>query len=427
MPMSLSFSGNGMTEITAAERVIRQRIRQQGCITFAEFMRTALYHPVDGYYTSEKPFGAAGDYYTSPAVHPAFGALLAVHLYGMWRCLGKPSEFAVIEMGAGNGILAGDITSFATQLPDRFAESLTYICVDRYDLHHAEEASNSAASRIEWLRVEALPLRGVVGCFISNELVDAFPVHRFQVADGKVLEIYVSLNDDGEFVEVMDKPSTPLIEERLGKLGFPLEDGHRGEVCLQVKPWINEVARALVRGFVLTIDYGYEAAELYSARRRFGTLQTYYRHTEGSSPYRRVGRQDMTAHVDFSLLQSVGRAAGLNSVEYTTQAELLGNLGIRNMMEQVRSANISQHERSANIVGLRELLKPEGLGGFKVMIQEKGTNATLGSQVGSRDARWGELSVPLLSSRHMPLMEGRYPHTSWETPSLWGEWRPTTR
>ena len=267
--MSLSFSGNDMTETTAAERVIRQRIRQQDRITFAEFMQTALYHPVDGYYTSEKPFGAAGDYYTSPAVHPAFGALLALQLYGMWCFLGQPSEFAVVEMGAGNGILARDITSFVTQLPDGFAESLTYICVDRYALRHAEEASIGPASRIEWLRAEALPLRGIVGCFISNELVDAFPVHRFQVADGNVLEIYVSLNDDGEFVEVLDKPSIPMIEERLSDLDSPLVDGHQGEVSPRVVPWLNEIARALTRGFAITIDYGYEAKELYSARRRF--------------------------------------------------------------------------------------------------------------------------------------------------------------
>ena len=425
--MSLSFSGNDMTETTAAERTIRRRIRQQGSITFAEFMRTALYHPVDGYYTSERPFGAVGDYYTSPAAHPAFGALLAVQLYGMWRCLGKPPEFTAVEMGAGNGILARDITSFATQLPDKFAESLRYICVDRYKLQQAEGMSNSAVSRIEWLRAEALPLRGVVGCFISNELVDAFPVHRFQIADEKVQEIYVSLNDDGEFVEALGEPSIPSIEERLGELGFPLVDGRKGEVNLQVKPWMNSVSSALAAGFVITIDYGYTAAELYSEQRRFGTLQTYYRHTEGSSPYRRVGRQDLTAHVDFSLLQAEGRAAGLNSVAYITQAELLSNLGIQDMMEQMRRSNISRRDRSANIVGLRELLKPDGLGGFKVLIQEKATSVTDAEDVlPPRDLRQN-LKTPLLSSCHMPLMEGRYPHASWEAPSLWGEWRPAAR
>ncbi len=416
-----------MTDGTAAENAIRQRIRQQGSITFAEFMQTALYHPVDGYYTSEKPFGAAGDYYTSPAVHPAFGALLAVQLYGMWRCLGKPSEFTVVEMGAGNGILAKDITSFATQLPSGFAESLTYICVDRYALGISEEASNSAAPRIEWLHAETVPLSGVVGCFLSNELVDAFPVHRFQIADEKIQEIFVTLNGDGEFVEVLDKPSVPLIEERLGQLGFPLVDGHRGEVSLRLKPWLNEIARALTRGFVITIDYGYEAKELYSARRRFGTLQTYYRHTEGSSPYQRIGRQDLTAHVDFSLLQAEGQAAGLNSVTYTTQAELLGNLGIRDVMEQIRNANIRRHERSANIVGMRELLKPEGLGGFKALIQEKATGVADAEDVLPPRNFHQNLKTPLISSDHMPLMAGRYPQASWEAPSLWGEWRPADR
>ena len=416
-----------MTDGTAAENAIRQRIRQQGNITFAEFMQTALYHPFDGYYTSEKPFGAAGDYYTSPAVHPAFGALLALQLYGMWRCLGKPSEFTVVEMGAGNGILAKDITSFATQLPARFTESLTYICVDRYALCPSEEASNSAASRVEWLRAETVPLSGVVGCFLSNELVDAFPVHRFQIADEKIQEIFVTLNGDGEFVEVLDKPSVPHIEERLGQLGFPLVDGNQGEISLQLKPWLNDIARALIRGFVITIDYGYEAEELYSARRRFGTLQTYYRHTEGSSPFQRIGKQDLTAHVDFSLLQAEGKAAGLNLVAYTTQAELLTGLGVRDMMEQMRSANISRHERRANIVGMRELLKPDGLGGFKALIQEKATGVADAEDVLPPRDLHHNLKTPLLSGGHMPLLEGGYPQASWEAPSLWGEWRPADR
>jgi SAM-dependent MidA family methyltransferase len=425
MPMSLSLSGNGMTETTAAERAIRRRIRQRGRITFAEFMQTALYHPVDGYYTSVKPFGAAGDYYTSPAVHPAFGALLAVQLYGMWRCLGKPSDFTVVEMGAGNGMLARDIISFAIQLPDRFAESLTYICVDRYAPHQAAETSDSVDSRLEWLRADALPIRGVVGCFISNELVDAFPVHRFQIADGKVKEIYVSLDGDGEFVEVSDKLSIPSIEERLGELGFPMIDGHKGEVNLQIKPWLIGVAQAISKGFVLTIDYGYEATELYSARRRFGTLQTYYRHTEGGSPYQRIGRQDLTAHVDFSLLQSAGQAVGLNTLVYQTQSELLCQLGIYEMREGFRSGSMNRYERNANMMALRELLKPDGLGGFKALIQEKATGVVDAEDLlPSRDLRQ-DLKMPFLSGRHMSLMEGRYPHTSWEAPSLWGEWRPS--
>ena len=409
-----------MTETTAAERTIRRCIRQQGRITFAEFMQTALYHPVDGYYTSEKPFGAAGDYYTSAAVHPAFGALLAVQLYGMWRCMGKPSGFTVVEMGAGSGMLADDILACAAQLPDGFADSTRYVAIDRYAPAHGN-------SELEWLRSTSLPLRDVVGCFISNELVDAFPVHRFRIVDGEAQELYVALDAADEFVEIAGKPSTPLLAARIQELGFPLADGHCGEVNLHIEAWLNEVSRALARGFVLTIDYGYEAAELYSERRKFGTLQTYYRHTEGSGLYRRVGRQDMTAHVDFSLLQSAGQSAGLNTLAYMTQAELLGALGIGDMAQRLRTAPIAHHERNANMMGLRELVKPDGLGGFKALIQEKGTGVVAYDELIADKSMLKGLRLPLLSDRHMPLMEGRYPHTSWEAPSLWGEWREVTR
>ncbi len=418
--MSLSYSGNEMAEITAAERAIRRRIRQQGSITFAEFMQTALYHPVDGYYTSEKPFGAAGDYYTSPAVHPAFGALLAVQLYGMWQYMGKPSEFTIVEMGAGTGMLADDILAYAARLPDEFADSARYVAIDRY----APAVGNPA---LEWLRSTSLPLRDVVGCFISNEFVDAFPVCRFRIVDGEAQEVYVALDDSGEFVEIAGKPSTPLIAERIQELGFSLAEGHCGEVNLHIKPWLNEVSRALAKGFVITIDYGYTASELYSPERCLGTLQTYYRHTEGSSPYQRIGRQDMTAHVDFSLLQAEGHAAGLNSVAYTTQAELLHTLGIQDMMRQLRSAPISNHERNTNLMALRELVKPDGLGRFKGLIQEKDTVATRHHELVPDKLTLEKLRLPLLSDRHIPLTEGRYPHTTWEAPSLWGEWRPAAR
>ena len=402
-----------MIDITAAESAIRRRIHEQGRITFAEFMRVALYHPVGGYYTSERPFGAAGDYYTSPAAHPAFGALLAVQLSGMWRCLGEPAEFTVVEMGAGNGMLAKDITAYAAGLPSGFADSLRYIAIDRY----ATEGGDGGGA-VERVTAANMPVRDVVGCFVSNEFVDAFPVHRFEMRGGEALEVYVELDDAGEFVEARGEPSTPLIAERLDGLGFAIADGQRGEVNLQVGAWLGDVASALDRGFVVTIDYGYEAGELYSAARRLGTLQTYYRHTEGSSPYRRIGRQDITAHVDFSLLQVAGQAAGLNTVAYTTQAELLGALGIGDMMRGLRTARITHQERNANVMGLRELVKADGLGGFRALIQERGTGVQAYDEIAPDDDVVQGLRAPLLSGRHMPLMEGRYPHTGWEAPAF---------
>ena len=407
-----------MIKTTAAEQAIRERIEARGRITFAEFMQTALYHPVDGYYTSESPFGATGDYYTSPAVHPAFGALLAKQLFGMWRGMGKPSDFTVVEMGSGNGLLANDICSYASEISDEFFRRLNYICIDRYSLADADIAGMPGITRI---LADELPLRDVVGCFLSNEFADAFSVHRFQIDSGEVLEVYVTLDDAGNFHEELATPSTPLIEEMLDRLGIALADGHKGEVNLNVKPWLADVVEALATGFLITVDYGYEAAELHSQSRQFGTLQTYYRHTEGSSPYQRIGRQDITAHVDFSLLREEGSAVGLATLEYTTQSEFLTSLGIGEMMRQLRESPLGHHERSANTMALRELLKADGLGGFGVLVQEKATGLTSMPPIKSIGGKSRMPTVPLLSSRHMPLMEGRYPQTSWEMPSLWGE------
>ena len=416
-----------MNETTTAEQAIRERIRQRDRITFAEFMQMALYHPVGGYYTSEKPFGAAGDFYTSPAVHPAFGALLAVQLQCLWRRLGSPSDFTVVEMGAGNGLLANDICAAAEGLCNEFARELRYICIERYSPDDANRVLSGDAPHIQRLIADALPLSNVVGCFISNEFADALPVHRFQMSGREALEVYVALDKNGEFIEILDEPSTPILNERLDRLGFALEDRHCGEVNIQIKPWLGDVARALDKGFVITIDYGCEAADLYLQRRRFGTLQTYYRHTEGSSPYQRIGRQDISAHVDFSLLQSEGCAAGLNTLAYMTQAELLQGLGLNDLLHRLRIAPMPERERSANLVSMRELVKPEGLGGFKALFQEKATGVTDIAQIQPGDAPCQTMPLPMLTDRHMPLMQGRFPHTSWETPLLWDEWQQEIR
>ena len=409
-----------MNEPTAAERVIRERIRRQGRISFAEFMELALYHPADGYYTSEKPFGADGDYYTSPAVHPAFGALLGVQLFRMWQLMGEPSEFTVVEMGAGNGLLADDILEYAVGPSDEFARSMRYVCIDRYRSSVMDRGQGADPENIDRIIAMELPVTGIIGCLLSNEFIDAFPVHRFKIVQGEVLEVFVTLDKSGEFDEMLDSPSTSLIEERLGGLDFTLEDGLRGEINLRAGPWLGDVAKALDRGFVITIDYGHPATELYAPLRRFGTLQTYYRHTDGSSPYQRIGRQDITAHVDFSLLQEEGKKRGLHTLAYATQEDFLKSLGIRNMMRQLRSRAMSQHEQNANMMGLRELVKPDGLGDFKALVQEKGTGIAVPEDLRPPDVQLKRLELPLLSSRHMPLMEGRYPHTAWEMPTLWG-------
>ena len=389
------------------EAEIRTRIAERGPITFAEFMEVALYHPNGGYYTQARHEADHGDYFTSPSAHPAFSALIAVHLEAMWETLGRPDPFHVAEMGAGTGLMAHDIFEYVRQYMPSFAQAAQYVSMDLYP----QRASFSEVG-------EKYPT-AVVGCVLSNELVDAFPVHRFEIRDGALAEFFVRVDENGRFESVIGEPSTPELTQRLDNLDISLPDGTRGEINLQIGPWMKRVGEVLSKGFVLTIDYGYDAAELYSLDRPAGTLSTYYKHTSGSSPYQWVGRQDITAHVDFTTIMNEGRAVGLNSLGLLKQAGYLNNLGLRRWTEKLHSLEISSHERDANTMAMRELVKPDGLGGFRVLVQEKGSGLVDIESISLELKRIDDLPVPLLRDDHIPLLEGKYPQISWEMDSLW--------
>ncbi len=384
-------TSQGMERTPEAE--IRRRIASNGPITFAEFMEVALYHPNGGYYTHDRQDTTYRDYYTSPSAHPAFSALIAVQLEAMWKALNRPTPFHVVEIGAGSGIMARDITEFARQHLPEFINAMRYMTVD--------QARDETP-------------RGVVGCVVSNELIDAFPVHRFEIRDGRVVELFVDINADGRIHSVPGEPSTPLLARRLDKLSVELPNETRGEVNLRIGSWAKQVAEIVERGFVLTIDYGYEAKELYSPKRSRGTLQTYYKHTSGSSPYQWIGRQDITAHVDFTTVIEEGRAVGLRPLCLMTQAEYLDRLGLKKWAAKLRNRDMSARDVRANAMGMRDLADPEGLGGFKVLIQERATCLRDVDGVFPSPEYVEQLPMPLLRTDHVPLYEGVYPTHTWE-------------
>ena len=232
------------------ESEIRRRIASRGPITLAEFMEVALYHPVGGYYTSADRIGASGDYYTSPSVHPAFGALLAVQLYQMWELMGYPAPFTVVEPGAGSGLLCRDILCAVGGFPDSFARSLRYLCIDR----RTSAGFERGLTNVNRVTSAAMPLRGIEGCLLCNELLDAMPVHQVTRNQGALREIFVALDGD-RLVTQTGVPSTPLLQQRLDDLGLELEEGQVAEISLAADAWIGEAARSLARGFVLAVDY----------------------------------------------------------------------------------------------------------------------------------------------------------------------------
>ncbi|MBI4298402.1 MAG: SAM-dependent methyltransferase [Chloroflexi bacterium] len=399
---------------------ITDRIQKQGKITFAAFMEMALFHPTGGYYTSPSRVGAEGDYYTSPCAHPVFGALLAIQAEQLWEILRKPNPFFVVEPGAGSGLMARDFLRYSQNLAPSFQQSLRYLALDM-----ASAPVNKASfPNLAQITSKTIPLKDIEGCVLSNELVDCSPVHRFEIRDGRIQEIYVTLQD-GQLDEVLGEPSTPLIAERLGSLGVRLTEGYRSEVNLYLASWMKEVSQSLTKGFVITIDYGTEAQDLYSPARSRGTMRSYYKHTEASSPYAHLGEQDMTAHVDFTSLIEEGKKNGLEPLGFVTQREFLMNLGFGSFLKSLKIGRpqLAARDYYAHQMAMMELIKPEGLGSFRVLIQAKGVGqpSLYGLTPGNNkakelEAKGEELALPPLTPQHTPLMAGRYPHMLWD----WG-------
>jgi SAM-dependent MidA family methyltransferase len=357
----------------ALTEILAERIRAGGPISFAEFMRECLYHPVHGYYSraSARRFG---DYYTSVDVHPIFGRLLARQFAEMWEQLGSPRPFVLAESGAGVGRLAGHILDFSARaLPEFYAE-LEYVAVERSSARRAEHAArladHVAAGRVS--SAAEIPRAISAGCIFSNELLDALPAHRVAVENGALRENYVGF-EGARFTEFLGELSMPALEQYFHEQGITLEEGQQAEVCFEACDWIESAGRALERGFVLTIDYGHEARALYGEHHNRGTLLAYRDHAVTENLLDAPGEQDLTAHVNFTAVDLWGRRAGLVRTGLVTQSQFLVALGRRNEFADLYEPEQTEMEKLRARLLLKNLIHPEGLGEkFQVMIQHKG-------------------------------------------------------
>ncbi len=424
-----------MLETTPAEAAIREAITRQGAITFRQFMEMALYSAPGAYYASGTgQIGPGGDYFTSPEIHPSFGALVARQIEQVWVAMDRPAAFTVVEMGAGSGALARDILAYAMTWSPAFYAALHYEIVERgpdFARRQKETISRlaTAVGKVRWHLSEGLdlPPESVDGCFLSNELPDAFPVHRVTVEGGVLREIYVTA-EANHLAERTGAPSTPALADYFSRLGFLPPEGARVEVNLDALGWMRAVAALLRRGAAITIDYGYTAEDLYSERRPQGTLLCFYRHALADDPYVRVGLQDMTSHVDFTSLAADGEAAGLRTVGIATQQDFLTALGMDVYLSQLSAAGLRAADYEANRLGMRELLDPAGLGRVKVLIQQKGLQGLDPAALRPEGIQPGDLArdtaaepPPLLTRSHMRLNSQPNLDQFVDTQSMWNE------
>jgi SAM-dependent MidA family methyltransferase len=359
----------------ALKSAIIERIQREGGITFRDYMEMALYHPRFGYYCSPgEKIGRAGDYLTSPEVSPIFGALLGRQLHEMWTAMGKPLRFEVVEVGAGNGTLCADLLRWAVRTAPPFNAALKYTIVEISDILAARQRdvveAEATGSSVRWAKT--LP-EVIEGCIVSNELLDAMPVHRVVMDGRRLQEVFVTW-DGQQFREELRELSTPEIGTYFDELDLLPGDHCRAEVNLDAFRWMQHAARSLRRGFILTLDYGYEAVELYAPWRTDGTLLCFYRHNPTADPYSRIGRQDMTSHVDFTSVRRFGTESGLRTLGLASQSEFLTNLGITETLSEIGAGLENYQARRRAIV---ELIDPAELGRIKVLSQTRESDAHL--------------------------------------------------
>ena len=400
----LAFPGRGSLEV---EDELRQRIAAKGRITFAEFMEVALYLPRFGYYAADLRSARSGDYVTSPEVHPAFGALLGRALICLWRALGAPPNFQVLEPGAGPGRLFRDaLSQIERESPDCF-RSLHYFLSDVGEaaLAHQHEllGQHEARGKVAWRKPE--DRTPVSGGILAHEVVDALPVHRVVMRQGRLRELYVSARGQG-FFEEEGEPSRPELRRHLEETGVSLGEGEQTEVGLAAREWMQQQAARLERGFLLVIDYGRAAEELASlpstsaekSEQARGSVRSYYRHALSESPYLRPGYQDITASVDFTALARAGTEAGLQTIALLRQEDFLLRLGMGRWRERLKKMKLESGVRAANLTLMQALLAPGGLGDMRMLLQSRGLPPLKLEDIFPPAEGWRGRRPPLLDS-----------------------------
>ena len=343
--------------------IIIKKIRDEGPVSFHDFMEMALYYPGLGYYTSDREkFGKSGDYFTSPLLSKIYGQMIGLQLEEMWQIMNE-HPMTIVEYGAGSGTLCSDILSYLEKNSALY-EHLKYYIIEKSE-YLQQKQQERLPEKVKWAN-SINELKGFTGCVLSNEVVDNFSVH-IVVMEDELMEVFVDYTD--EFVEVL-QPASEEIKNYLQQQHIHLSKGYRTEINLEAEHWIKEIAGNIEKGFVITIDYGYLCNELYSPERKTGTLACYYQHAVNLLPYSQIGYQDITAHVNFSALHLWGKKYGLEYTGFCNQYYFLHSLGLGTYLRHLEKEAHQDQDRKA-FHQMYQLLMEMG-NKFMVLIQQKG-------------------------------------------------------
>ncbi|NMG66465.1 class I SAM-dependent methyltransferase [Azoarcus indigens] len=356
------------------ELVKREMTAAGGYLSFARYMELALYAPGLGYYSGgARKFGPGGDFITAPELTPLFGQALA----GQVQQVMEASAPAVIEVGAGTGLLAADLL---LELEHRGCAPESYAILEvsgelrERQFDTLAQKAPHLASRVRWL--DRLP-ETFSGAVVANEVLDVMPVHIMVSRAEGLFERGVALDDAGRLCWA-DRPASGAPAEATLALNLPTPSSgeYVTEMNLAGRAWITAWAERLQQGALLLVDYGYPGAEYYLPSRSGGTLLCYYRHHAHGDPFLWPGLNDITAFVDFTAMAEAGYEAGLDVLGYTNQAQFLFNCGVLECLARRGPEDKADYVRAARAV--QRLTAPHEMGElFKVLALGRGLGQPL--------------------------------------------------
>jgi SAM-dependent MidA family methyltransferase len=354
-------------------RKVVAEIERDGPMPFDRFMSMALYEPGLGYYVNGlHKFGRAGDFVTAPEQGGLFAAALARQCDEAAEAIGD--EWTLLELGAGSGVLARDLLSALRRPPSEYLILEPSAPLREVQHETLSGLPDELRKRVRW--IDSPPTTPFTGVILGNEVIDALPIARFEIAEGCVREQCVAL--DGERFGWEDRPPRQRVERAVEalqqRLGRQLPDGYASEVCIDLAGWIETVTEPLARGLVLLVDYGYPRSEYYHPDRSEGTLVCHYRHRAHFDPFVWPGLTDLSAFVDFTAVAEAGHEAGLEVAGFTTQAAFLLALGAHEAVDRA-----GDDEQRLKLAGeLKRLTLPGEMGEkFKVLGMTRGLDEGL--------------------------------------------------
>lgn len=333
-------------------------------------MELALHDPQGGYYAvGPERLGRGGDFFTASDVGTLFGECVARQLEEMDRLLENPDPFRYVEFGAGRGLLAADVRDALVRSGSSLAPRLSIVLVDASRGMRA--ACRERLPRAE-VRADPPPSSAEAGCALAVEWFDALPVHRVRRKKGALVEVFVDVDSDGRLVET-ERPASEEARAWADRQGAAREEGSEAEAVPALEPAFDALARSIARGFVLVVDYGHPSGELYGPRHRRGTVLAYRRHRAHEELLDHPGEQDLTAHVNFTALETRARETGLLPLGLTTQDRFLLGNGILEAFDGADDPGWGEPARVKRRLQAKQLIHPHAMGrAFRVFVAAKG-------------------------------------------------------